>query len=301
MEFLDPLDYDKDPPSVFYDFILQQGERSAEALYYLLTRRLSRVLNQQYQLHGAGILDEFGDTIDDFFLYLHDGMGPVTTKPFALLEAVHQKKAFFSWLISTYRYFLLNKLRTDLAVPLSRRGAVLEGLADEGDSEESFNYLLVTAIAFADQELPTRNRFIFYRMLLFLVDEASAIPQEAMAESLGMHPVTYRVATKRQKDRFLSSIELLKRGETLSLDTPHALLRDRMVHHFDQLHELLLSGYEQALNELPEVERVVSLRERYSVGREGMMHEGRAGYGISAISILHRLQKEGMGGDGLAG
>lgn len=301
MDFLDTIDYDRCPPSAFYDFILQQGERSAEALYYLLTKRLSRVLNQQYQLYGAGILDEFDDTIDDFFLYLHDGMGPIVTKPFALLAAVREKKAFFSWLISTYRYFLLNKLRTDLILPLTKRSVVMEGRPDEGETDEAFTILLATAIAHADQVLPARNRFIFYRMLLFLLDESSAIPQEAMAEAMGMHPVTYRVSTKRQKDRFLSSIELLKRGETLALDGAHALLRDRMVHHFDQLFEWVLLGYEKALDELPEVERVALLREKYSVGRVSLMHEGRACYGISAASILHRLQEQGVGGDGFAG
>lgn len=301
MEYLDKLRYETDSPSACYDFILQHGERSAEALYYLLTRRLARVLDRQYQLHGAGLRDEFSDTIDDYFLYLHDGLGPTFTKPFAMLEAVREKRAFFSWLISTYRHFLLNKQRFDTDPSLIHRSAALEGLAEEGETEESLHVLLATAIAYADQELPARNRFILYRMLLFLLDEASSIPQEAMAEALGMHPVTYRVCTKRQKDRFLSSVEMLNRGEALALDVPHVLLRDRIAHHFDQLYEWLLQGYEQALEELPEPDRVVALRERYSVGRDGMMHEGRTCYGISAASILHRLQEEGVGGDGLAG
>jgi hypothetical protein len=301
MEFQDKKDFEKCPPSVYYESLVERGERSAEALYYLLTQRLSRVLQHQYRMHGEGIQDAFDDTIDDFFLFLHDGIGPTASEPFALLQHVREKKAFFSWLISTYRIFLLNKRRNVTGSPVVKRVGAMEGVADEGEGEESMTNLLVTAIAYADQELSPRNRFLLYRMLLSLVDAPSAIPQEAMAAALGMHPVTYRVTVKRQKDRLLASIEALERGETLSLDAPHAVLRDRMAHQFDQLRELLLSGYEQALDALPQGDRVVSLRERYSVGREGMMHEERPCYGSSAASIIHRLQKECMGRDRLTG
>lgn len=295
------IDFEKCAPSVYYDYIVQGGERSAEALYYLLTKRLSPVLSHLFRLHGEGIRDEFADTIDDFFLYLHDGTGLTYERPFALIETVQEKRAFFSWLLSTYRIFLLNKQRVKFDTPLLRRSPLEVGTSDEGEGEESMTVLLATAIAYADQHLQARNRFILYRMLLTLLDYNAAIPQEAVAQALDMHPVTYRVYTKRQKDRFWETILEQKRGGELRLDGYHALMRDRMVHHFDQLYELLLKGYEQALDELPCAERVALLRERYSQGRGFLMHEPRQAYRPSATSIVHRLQEEGVGGDGLAG
>lgn len=296
------IDFEKCSPSAYYDYIVQQGERSAEAVYYLLTRRLSPVLNHLYRLHGEGLEEEYADTIDDFFLYLHDGLGGNASKPFALMESVQEKKAFFSWVISTYRIFLLNKRRIQFDRPLLKRNAYEDGMPEEGDGgEESLTACLATAIAYTDQQLPARNRFLFYRLLLSLLDDTLAIPQEAMAKALDMHPVTYRVYTKRQKDSFLQCILEQELGEGLNLDGIHTQMRDQIVHHFDQLYELLLKGYDRALNELPCNDRVVSLRERYSMGRDHLMHEPKAPYLPSAASILHRLQEKGMGWDGLAG
>ena len=301
MEKKDSIDFETCSPSVFYDYIVQGGEGASEALYYLIKKRLSLVLGHLYKLHGVGIQDEFEDTIDDFFLYLHDGNSSFEARPFAMLGNVREKKAFFSWLISTYRIFLLNKQRNEARSPFSKKGTETDGLADEMPPDETITSILATSIAYADQQLQSRNRFIFYRLILSLLDHSLAIPQEAMAKALDMHPVTYRVCTKRQKDRFLRYIVDQEQGATLDLDEPHRLMRDHIIRCFDQLYELLMEQYDRALTELPRTDAVLLLRQHYSDGHESMMHESGPVYGIrEAALIVHSLKEERMGGHRLS-
>lgn len=297
MEIINQINYETCSPAVFYDNIVHGGEGASEALYYLLTKRLSNVLNHLYRLHGERIQDEFADTIDDFFLYLHDGTGMTVTKPFALLESVKEKRAFFSWLISAYRYFLLNKLRTEARTPLVKKPVEADGVAEERPSEEYSTTILATAIAYADQQLRSRNRFIFYRLILSFLDHSQAIPQEAMAKALGMHSVTYRVCSKRQKDRFLRYITDQESGADLELDERHCLMRDRIIHCFDQLYDLLLEQYDQTLCELSRTDEVLLLRQQFSDGHDTIMHDSRPFYGcMDALSILNGLKEEGVCG-----
>lgn len=291
------IDYKNYSPSDCYESIIRRNEESAEQLYYLLKTRLSMVLSNLYRQYGVGLQDEFDDTIDDFFLYLHDG-NTSCKRPFALLEAVQEKRAFFSWLIGAYRIFLLNKQRNTFNIPVVRGGTVAHRVMVEESFDDSMTRILSNAIAYADQQLNTRNRFVFYRMILSFLDHRSAIPQEVMARAIGMHPVTYRVCTKRQKDRLLTYIIEQEKGVFLQLDDEHLLMRDRIMHHFDQLYALLAERYGQTVADLPQSGKVEAVRKEYSRGKEQLMHETQPVYGFSdAVSIIHRLKEQGVGGD----
>ena len=127
-----------------------------------------------------------------------------------------------------------------------------------GLSNETMVLFLASAIAYADQRFTPRNRFVFYRMLLSFLDHSKAIPQAAMAHALDMTPVTYRVSTKRQKDRFLE-------------------------------YKLLMEYYDKSLEAIPNAQAIQSLRMDYS-NDDGMMHEGMPMYGYVSnldISILY--------------
>lgn len=271
--------YDHCLPSVYYDVIIERNGQSAEAAYYLLKKRLLFVLKHLYEEYGFCLMEEFEDTIDDFFLYLHDGSDPDKEEPFSMLEGVNNKKAFFSWVLSTYRIFLLNKSKEE-----NRKGIWLEHLRvvmgeDEKHlSEETMTHFLATAIAYADQVFVPRNRFIFYRMILSFLDHSMAIPQEDMARALEMHPVTYRVCTKRQKDRFLGFILLQETGKLLELDRDHCAMRDTIVSRSEHLYEVLIEYYDQALMQLPTALQINNLRYLFSNGSAMMMHDYEAYY-----------------------
>ena len=261
-----------------------------EAIYYLLKRRLGKALNAVYELHGFGLSDDYEDTIDDYYLYLFEGNQSVGQQPFNALRSIQNKQAFFGWMVATYRHFLFNRAKEEM-----RRKELLEfvRMSSRDDeylfSNETMIWYLATAIAYADQQFPLRNRFIFYRMLLSFLDHSKAIPQEPMAFALVMQPVTYRVCSKRQKDRFLDFILTQEAGATLDLDAAHRLMRDRIVDGFEQLYKLLMEFYLLALEGLPEANHIQALRLKYGHG-DGMMHEGRPAYGYGNdldINILY--------------
>lgn len=265
--------------SVYYDVITDKGTRDDEAAYYLLTHRLSRALRKIYDYYGFGLSDDYNDTIDDFYLYLYEGHP--NAKPFAMLGFVRSKDAFFGWVLSTYRNFLLKRAREE-----EKRKAIIaipsvDGFANpEQLSDETMTTFLATAIAYADQHFTLRNRFIFYRMLLTVLDHNMAIPQEAMSKVLEMNPVTYRVSTNRQKDRFLRLITELEAGKTLDLDDRHREMRNQIIKGFEGLYEVLLRYYETTLQDLPTAAEIKVLRQKYWENDELLMHDTHSGYGF---------------------
>ena len=272
--------FEKCSASAYYDFITSQINQDAEAAYYLLTQRLSSSLRREYELHGFGLSDDFDDTIDDFFLYLYEGDRNELLKPFAMLGSIQQKGAFFGWVVSTYRNFLLKRAREEEKRKRLFPYPLLAESHSDLLSEEAMVTYLATAIAYADQQFTLRNRFVFYRLLLTFLDHDMAIPQEAMAKVLGMHPVTYRVSTKRQKERFLKLINEQEAGRTLPLDERHETMRDKIVKGFTHLYDVLLQFYDVTLNELPLADEIKALRRHYSGNDALLMHEDQPKYGF---------------------
>lgn len=261
--------YDNYSASDYYDVVMAMTEQASEAVYYLLKKRLVRALGRVFQLHGFGLDDHFDDTIDDFFLYLYDrGDG----RPFAIFETVREREAFFGWMVGTYRNFLLNKAKDEM----KRRKMLEEARAKAGEenlahTDENLMHFIATAIAYADQELPPRNRFIFYRMLLSIIDQKLSLPQELVAQAMGMNPVTYRVCVNRLKTRLSDDVTCLEAGQRLPLDGNHQLMRNRLFRGFDQLYDTLLPYYETALQALSGAMEINELRDGYNEGVT--MHE----------------------------
>ena len=269
--------YDALSASAYYDEVLAG---SSEAAYYLLKHRLGKALRAVYELHGYGLSDDFEDTLDDFFLYLYEGNQTADKQPFSVIRGVHDKWAFFGWVVSTYRRFLLNRAKEEIRrKELAERVRMVSKGEDCGFSSETMIMILASAIACADQHFTPRNRFVFYRMLLSFLDHSKAIPQEAVAHALDMHPVTYRVCTKRQKDRFFELIMAQEAGTRLDLDANHGLMRDRIIDGFERLYALLLEYYNSALEGIPNADEIWLLRRKYGHG-DGLMHEGKPFYGF---------------------
>lgn len=263
----------------YYEAVTAPGFNPNEAVYYLIRHRLAKPLAQVYALHGFRLSDDFDDTVDDFFLYLYDGQDREAA-PFTILRGVQNKRAFFGWTVATYRNFLLNKAKEE-----NRRKALLDRLHHESAgeskalSDEIMVHRVATAIAYGDQHLSPRNRFVFYRMILTLLDHRRALPQEAVAQAMNMHPVTYRVCTNRQKTHFSDYILQQELGLTLSLDDRHQKMRERIEDEFFQLYPLLMEYYEESILLIPSAEAIKALRLRHACGDKPLMHEGN-GYGL---------------------
>ena len=276
--------------SSYYDFIIDQQESTAEAAYFLLKHRLSQALRVIYDTYATGLIDEFDDTIDDFFLYLYDDHHGSAGPPFAMLRSVRNKDAFFAWVVGTYRIFLLNKAKEAEKERTSRAVATMMG--DNGDhsmNEEQMCLFLANAIACADQQLSSTKRFVLYRLLLSFLDHKKAIPQEVMAKALNLNATTYRVYTKRQKDWILKYSNRQENGKSLELDHKHQAMRDDLMAGFGHLYLTLTRYYSQALMELPNAEEVECLRKQYSREKASWVHERQAGYGFNETSNIGDL------------
>lgn len=284
--------YNNFSASDYFDIVSIADEASVEAVYYLLRRRLHRALRHVFELHGFGLSDDFDDTIDEFFLYLYEGCRD-GSRPFAVVKGIQNKQAFFAWTVSTYRIFLLNRAKEELkrkALQDEARFFVDDGMELNEDAMVGY---LASAIAYADQRFNPSNLFIFYRSLLTLLDHSRAIPQEEMAVAMKLHPVTYRVRCKRQRDRFQSFILLLESGHRLHLDRSHELMRLCIVEDFSRLYDLLIGFYNQVLERLPAKGDIRALRLRYRQEKGISMHEtNRYGYRFKmSVSSFYKALK----------
>ena len=119
--------YENYSASDYYDAVILFPDKASEAVYYLLKHRLARALGRVFELHGFGLDDHYEDTIDDFFLYLYDHGD---ARPFAVIDTVREKQAFFGWIVGAYRHFLLNKAKEEMKVSdLDRKVSNLENEA----------------------------------------------------------------------------------------------------------------------------------------------------------------------------
>lgn len=284
----DKIVYNNFSSSEYYDWVVS-NTNNAESIYYLIRKRLAGMLYSVFKTYGYGLDDAFEDTVDDFFLYLYEWSPTGSQKPFAIMEGIRNKAAFFGWIISTYRFFLLNKTREEeKRIQLMNDARLLFHEEDAHRPQEAMVHLLTTAIAYADQHFTPRNRFVCYRMLLSLLDHTRAIPQERMAQALEMHPVTYRVCTKRQKDKLGDYILLQEAGRVLKLDLAHQTMRDRMTDEFHQLYELLMEYYNETLGLLPTADKIKALRIEYGRNNGTTVHE-EIQYGFKATDEVRLL------------
>lgn len=265
--------YDNYSADEYYEWIVNNSN-NYEPVYYLIKKRLCGLLLRVYNDYGFGLNDDFDDTVNDFFLYLYDGDSSRSQRPFAMMERVRNKASFFGWVVGTYRNFLLNKAREE-----EKRHQLIEQVRirfqdqDYQGREDQLWLFLCTAIAYADQLFTPRNRFVCYRFLLSLLDHTRAIPQEQMAVALNMHPVTYRVCTKRQKEKLQEFVLIQETGRLLDLDPSHVMFRDTMMNGFSRLYDLLMDRYDQTMSLLPTAEKVRTLRLNYGRFHGTTMHE----------------------------
>lgn len=181
--------------SSLLEIILPGNSQSDEAMYYLLTDRLYNKLRVKYESMSDIRNEDMADILDDFFLYLRDGNGK-TSRPYSTLNSIRKKDAFESWVISTFRNFLNNKIaqRKHESICEERMASPNDNNAFE--KEEMINNASIL-IAYSHQAMSPRNQFLLLRTLLTLLKKDNALPDKEMAEAMGMSHVLYRVSIHR--------------------------------------------------------------------------------------------------------
>ena len=257
------------PISEFVDIILQQNDKSDEAMYYLLHQRLEHQLRDHYETYQHQLYDDFEDVVEDFFLYLREGRG--NRFLYQPLRRIKKKDAFEKWLLTTFRNYLSNRAeKEELLYRLSDKAVdetTIYAITDEKKLQ-----IASQLIAYAHQVFYPRGRFIFLRSLLTLLNRQKALPNEEMAKVLGMTDISYRVTLHRMKCNLAKFRQRQLQGESLRLDE-HQQMAQHIYDDFDQLYPALMQLYNQTIGTLKCADDIKQLRQQYFEATGVVAHE----------------------------
>ena len=187
------------------------------------------------------------------------------------------------WLLRTFRNYLIT--RADREGPLPTSGPDPDCVSDADlpvsilTDEEKLSFAS-DLLAYALQEMSPRDGFILLRTLLTMLYKRQSLPNEEVAEALGMTAVSYRVAVHRVRDRLVRYRARLIQGEPLRLDGPHQEMSQRINEGFLHLYPTLLSYYNQCVSSLsPNIAAAVNrLRQSHLDTTGNLLHESDAPY-----------------------
>lgn len=280
----------------FIDIILGGGELADEAMYHMLHHRLHHQLKERFEVYQYQLFDDFDDIIEDFFLYLREGKEGKNQQTYQSLRCIEKKESFESWMLSTFRNYL--SVRAAKERRITHVKLFTEDVAD-GEvtssmlTDEQMLSLASQLIAYAHQELVPRDGFIFLRTLLTMLNRRKALPNEAMAKTLGMTDISYRVTVYRMKCRLASYRSRLLQDQIFYLDDKHQQMAQHINNDFLHLYPTLLGYYNQSIDKLDCAEAVKQLRQNHYLSTGNMMHESESAYstGLSIEVFWNMLNR----------
>ena len=257
----------------FVDIILHDGGKSDEAMYYLLHQRLAHQLRERFEVCHQHIYDGFEDVVEDFFLYLREGIDGKNHQSYQSLRHIKNKDAFETWLLNTFRNYLNNRVQAEERYSFIRSSDYESRQSDESLSDEQKLTIASHLIAYAHQVFYPRGRFIFLRSLLTMLNKQKALPDKEMAAALQMTHLSYRVMTHRMKHNIARFRNRLMNDEQLVLDTEHQQMARHIYNDFTHLYPTLLSYYTQTIDSLECADAIRRLRQEYYEATGTMAHE----------------------------
>ena len=269
------------PVPDFVDIILHQSDKSDEAMYYLLHQRLNHLLRERYEVYQHQLLDDFEDIIEDFFLYLRES----GHCPYQSLRRIKKKDTFETWLLNTFRNYLSGRAKAeDKIYATSYSDNVDDNSQQSLLTDERKLAFASQLVAYAHQVFYPRGRFIFLRSLLTMLNKQKALPNEEIAQALGMTNIAYRVTVHRMKCNLANFRTRLIHGEQLRLDSEHQQMAQRLYNDFAHLYPILLTYYNQTIDTLKCANAIRQLRNEYYEATGMMLHEPES-YGPVHVTI----------------
>ena len=269
------------PVSDFVDIILQQSDKNDEAMYYLLHQRLEYQLRERFEVYQHQLLDDFEDIIEDFFLYLRES----GHCPYQSLRRIKRKDTFETWLLNTFRNYLSGRAKAEDKIYATSYSDNVDGNSQQSLLTDERKLAFASQlIAYAHQSFYPRGRFIFLRSLLTMQNKQKALPNEEIAQALGMTNVAYRVTVHRMKCNLANFRTRLIHGEQLRLDSEHQQMTQRLYNDFAHLYPILLTYYNQTIDTLKCANAIRQLRHEYYEATGMMLHEPES-YGPINITI----------------
>ena len=305
------------PSADFIGILLQGGARADEAAYYLLHHRVNLQLKRRFEVYHNRLMDNFEDVVEDFFLYLREGNDSGDggdRKPYQSLQSIRNKEAFEAWLVSTFRNYLAVRAAAEkqflhvgvsaesVASPDIFNAADDIGISDVSDtpnaadvtnpfayceipeipdtlqSDEWILSVAASLIAYAHQTFNPNYRFVLFRFLLSMLNRQQSLPNEAVAQVLGMTDLSYRVTVHRAKRSLAKLRDCLLRGEFLPLDDVHRQMAQHINDDFTNLYPTLSVYYDQIIDTLPCAAAIKQLRQQYRETTGHTRHEPTASY-----------------------
>ena len=267
----------------FVDIILEGGERGDEAMYYLLHQRLERQLRGRFEVYQHQLLDDFEDVVEDFFLYLREGKSGWSKTPYQSLRRIRKKESFESWMLNTFRNYLTVRAETEnqLASTSLQEENVVTDKTSSLLTDELNLIVAANLIAYAHQTLYPRDRFIFLRTLLTILNKQQALPNGEMASALGMSALAYRVCVHRLKGKLSYIRTCLLRNDMLPLDDLHRQMAQHINSDFTHLYPTIGRYYVLSIDDLKCANAVKRLRQEYYEATGQMLHESESVYSLA--------------------
>lgn len=302
------------PSADFIDILLQGGVRADEAAYYLLHHRVNFQLRRCFEVYHSRLADDFEDVVEDFFLYLREGNGggdDGDRTPYRSLRSIRNKEVLEAWLVRTFRNYLAVRAAvekqflhraisaedvvcsgtfdTPAATDITGTTNVSDGTNPFGPSEvpeipdtlQTDEWILSVAanlIAYAHQTFNPNYRFVLFRSLLSMLNRKQSIPNEAVAQALGMTDLSYRVTAHRTKCSLAKLRDRLLHGESLPLDDAHLQMARHINDDFTNLYPTLSVYYDQIIDTLPCASAIRQLRWQYRETTGNLLHEPKVAY-----------------------
>ena len=274
----------------FVDIILEGGERGDEAMYYLLHERLGRQLRGRFEVYQHQLLDDFEDVVEDFFLYLREGKRGWSKTPYLSLRHIRKKESFEAWMLNTFRNYLTVRAETEkqmASMSLHEEHIATTDTYSSPLTDERKLTVASNLIAYAHQTLYPRDRFIFLRTLLTLLNKQQALPNDEMAHALGMSDIAYRVTVHSLKGKLSYIRTRLLRNDVLPLDDSHRQMAQHINDDFSHLYPTIGKYYVLAIDDLKNADAVKRLRQDYYDTIGHILHEPKTVYFIApSISVF---------------
>ena len=232
------------PIADFVNIILDGGEQADEAMYYLLRQRLYPQLRKRFEVFHNQLLDGFDDVLVDFFFYLRDGNHNYDALPYPSIRRIRNRETFGGWLLKTFRNYLSVRASKEgqlMYSELDFNGIAIDDVPTSILTDEQKLSLASQIIAYAHQVMAPRDSFIFLRSLLTLLNKQQALPNDAVAKTLSMTDIAYRVTVHRIKGNLTKYRTRLLQGENLPLDEAHREMARCINDHFTQHYTIFTS------------------------------------------------------------
>ena len=243
--------FGKMPMEEIHAIILQNSRNSEVAMYYLLKVRMIDKLRKTYQYQKSAVSTDFEDMVSEFMIYLRDGKYGKNMVRFYDLHRMKNPKALGSWIMTSFRFFLINYSQKEKAVDTVSLEEMPPRKVNEIPDEEWLSRerrirMAAYVIAYTHQTIDNLKRLIFLRWMMGYYKKDGMNNRE-MAMLLGMTYISYRVMLNRIKKLIARSLGELSRLGSLPLDGEHLRMKEFLISNFDNLYPYLEKQYKMCL------------------------------------------------------